>query len=83
MAWPMVAADPQSGAVLCIVPSEGEAIVSPYSVITLEIRLAYAGEPGEDTTAAVARLEAAGENAAEALARLSDELSVLGVKVKP
>lgn len=56
--------------------------MSPYSVITLEIRLAYAGEPGEDTTAAVDALEASAESMAELLAIPFDEVSVLGVKVK-
>lgn len=57
--------------------------MSPYSVITLELRFAYAGEPGEDTTEAVDALERLVEPLAESLAGAFDELSVLGVKVKP
>lgn len=57
--------------------------VSPYSVITLELRFAYAGEPGEDTTGAADALEAGAENLAELLVTPWDELSVLGVEVKP
>lgn len=57
--------------------------MSPYSVLTLEIRLAYEGEPGEDMTGAFDDLERVGEIAAEACAGVADELSVLSVKVKP